>query len=242
MILWLRTLAFNCVFYAFTVAIVVSVPLVALAGPDALRRHAELWARVQGVLARLLLDVHVRVEGEVPAGPILFAAKHQAMFETLELAWRIGAPMIVMKRELTRIPLWGWAARRYGSIGIDRAAGAEALRAMLREAKAARTTGRAVLIFPEGTRVLPGETPPLRSGFAGLYKALGMPVVPVALDSGRLWPRKGVRRPGTITLRFGAPIPPGLPRAEIEARVHAGINALEPAAADETVQIPAYQS
>ncbi|MCC2977220.1 1-acyl-sn-glycerol-3-phosphate acyltransferase [Sphingomonas sp. PL-96] len=226
---WLRTLAFNLVFYSFTIGIVTTAPLMALAGPSALRRHAETWARVQGVLARWLLDIEVRVEGEVPHGPFLFAAKHQAMFETLELAWRIGAPVIVMKRELTQIPLWGRAAQRYGSIGIDRAGGADALRAMLREAKEARRAGRAVLIFPEGTRVLPGETPPLRSGFAGLYKALAMPVVPVALDSGPLWPRKGVKRAGTITLRFGTPIPAGLSRAEIEARVHAGINALEPA-------------
>ena len=229
MIAWLRTLAFNLVFYGLTIAIVLAAPLVALAGPRALRRHAEGWARAQGALARWLLDIHVRIEGEIPQGPFLFAAKHQAMFETLELAWRIGAPVIVMKRELAQIPFWGRAAQRYGSIGIDRAGGADALRAMLREAKEARRAGRAVLIFPEGTRVLPGETPPLRSGFAGLYKALAMPVVPVALDSGPLWPRKGVKHAGTITLRFGTPIPAGLSRAEIEARVHAGINALESA-------------
>jgi 1-acyl-sn-glycerol-3-phosphate acyltransferase len=85
-----------------------------------------------------------------------------------------------------------------------------------------------VLIFPEGTRVAPGEQPPLQPGFAGLYKQLGLPVVPVALDSGRLWPRNSfVKRPGIVTVRFGEPIPPGLPRAEIEAKVHAAINALE---------------
>jgi 1-acyl-sn-glycerol-3-phosphate acyltransferase len=229
MIAWLRTLAFNLIFNAFTVGIVVTAPLMALVGPRALRWHANGWARAQGALARRLLGVRVRIEGRIPEGPFLFAVKHQAMFETLELAWRVGAPMIVMKRELTQIPLWGWAAQRYGSIGIDRAGGADALRAMLREAKEARRSGRAVLIFPEGTRVAPGETPPLRSGFAGLYKALGIPVVPVALDSGRLWPRKGVKRPGVITIRFGEPIPTGLSRVEIEARVHAGINALEPA-------------
>lgn len=231
MIARLRTLAFNLIFYSFTLGIVLTAPLVALVGQRALRRHAETWARVQGVLARWLLDIHVRVEGEIPQGPFLFAAKHQAMFETLELAWRIGAPMIVMKRELTEIPLWGRAAQRYGSIGIDRAGGADTLRSMLREAKEARRTGRAVLLFPEGTRVAPGEAPPLRSGFAGLYKALGMPVVPVALDTGRLWPRKGPKHAGIITLRFGEPIPPGLARDDIEARVYAGINALEPAVA-----------
>ena len=101
---------------------------------------------------------------------------------------------------------------------------------MLRAASAAIAEGRPIVIFPEGTRVPPGAQPPLQPGFAGLYRALGLPVVPVAVDSGRLWPRgKLVKHAGTITMRFGAPIPPGLPRAGIEARVHAAINALEPA-------------
>jgi 1-acyl-sn-glycerol-3-phosphate acyltransferase len=88
--------------------------------------------------------------------------------------------------------------------------------------------GRPILIFPEGTRVLPGEQPPLRAGFAGLYRSLNLPVVPVALDSAKVSPRRSfIKRPGTVTFRFGDPIPPGLPRAEAEARVHAAINALE---------------
>jgi len=155
-------------------------------------------------------------------------AKHQAMFETMALAAMLDAPAVVMKRELAQIPLWGWAARRYGVIVVDRAANAKALRQMMREAKAAMAEGRSVLIFPEGTRVAPGETPPVLSGFAGLYRALGLPVVPVALDSGRLWPRRGLKRPGIVTFRFGAPIAPGLERTEAEAQVHRGINALEP--------------
>jgi 1-acyl-sn-glycerol-3-phosphate acyltransferase len=101
------------------------------------------------------------------------------------------------------------------------------MRQMMREARAALDGGRAIVIFPEGTRVRPGEQPPLRAGFAGLYRALGVPVVPVALDSGRVWPRKGPKRAGIVTFRFGASAPPGLPRAEAEARVHAEINALE---------------
>ena len=83
------------------------------------------------------------------------------------------------------------------------------------------------MIFPEGTRVPPGETPPLRSGFAGLYRALGLPVVPVAVDSGKLWGRGLVKRSGTVRFVVGETIPPGLNRDEIEARVHAAINALE---------------
>ena len=96
---------------------------------------------------------------------------------------------------------------------------------MVSEARAYAARGRPLAIFPEGTRVPHGERPPLRSGFAGLYKLLGLPVVPVAVDSGPLY-QPLWKRMGTITLLFGEPIEPGLPREEIEARVHAAINVL----------------
>jgi 1-acyl-sn-glycerol-3-phosphate acyltransferase len=99
---------------------------------------------------------------------------------------------------------------------------------MVRNAQAEVAQGRSLVIFPEGTRVRPGEQPPLQPGFAGLYRALRLPVVPVALDTGRFWRRRGfAKQPGVATFRFGAPIPAGLPRDEIEARVHAAINVLE---------------
>jgi 1-acyl-sn-glycerol-3-phosphate acyltransferase len=99
---------------------------------------------------------------------------------------------------------------------------------MMRAAANARKARRRVLIFPEGTRVSPGDQPELRPGFAGLYRQLGVPVIPIALDSGFVSPRNSfVKKPGIVTMRFGEPIPPGLPREEIEARVHKAINALE---------------
>lgn len=224
---WARTVLFKLVFYGLSVPIVLSVPVSALFGQRALIGHALAWTRFHRWAARALLGIDTRIEGRSLDEPALYAAKHQAMFETLELALLLDAPAIVMKAELARIPIWGWAARRYGAIVIDRAGSASTMRQMMREARAAIDAGRSILIFPEGTRVRPGETPPLRAGFAGLYRTLGAPVVPVALDSGRFWPRSGPARPGTITVRFGEAVPPGLPRAEAEARVHAGINALE---------------
>jgi 1-acyl-sn-glycerol-3-phosphate acyltransferase len=124
------------------------------------------------------------------------------------------------------MPLFGWVTRRYGVIGVDREAGAKALREMMLEAKRAKAAQRPVIIFPEGTRVPVGERPDLRPGFAGLYRALGLPVVPVAVDSGKLWQRGFVKPSGTIHFKAGDVIPAGLKRAEIEARVHAAINAL----------------
>ena len=220
-------LAFRLVFYGVSVPLVLVAPLVATRGTRALQKWAHRWSALQRWSARHLLGIDIRVEGQRQDGPALYAAKHQAMFETLELAALLDGPAIVMKAELARIPVWGWAARRYGAIVVDRTGSGRAMREMLREARIARDAGRSVLIFPEGTRVDPGETPPLRPGFAGLYKALGLPVVPVALDTGTLLPRNGPARRGTITLRFGDPIPPGLSRVEAEARVHAGINVLE---------------
>ena len=136
-------------------------------------------------------------------------------------------PIIVMKKELADIPLFGLLTRRYGVIPVERSAGAKALRNLVEEGNQAIATGRPVIIYPEGTRVRVGETPELKSGFAALYRALGLPVAPVALDSGRLWGRGFVHTSGTVTIKIGETIPPGLPRREIEARVHAAINALE---------------
>ena len=224
---WARTLLFTIVFYGLSVAIVLFVPVPALIGRRALIGYALGWARFHRWATRVLLGIRTRVEGAPLAEPALYAAKHQSMFETLELALMLNAPAVVMKAELARIPIWGWAARRYGVIVIDRAGAGQAMRQMMREAREALDAGRSIVLFPEGTRVRPGEQPPLRAGFAGLYRALGVPVVPVALDSGRVWPRTGPKRAGTVTFRFGEPVPPGLPRTDAEASVHAAINALD---------------
>jgi len=224
----LRSLLFALVFYAGTiVAMLLALPA-SLRGDDAVRAHGLRWAHFHGWCCRNLLGIRSRIEGQVPQGAVLIACKHQSMYETIELVVILGAPAIVLKRELADIPLWGRLAQQYGSIPVTREGSAGALRAMLRAARDAMAAGRAIMIFPEGTRVARGEHPPIKSGFAGLYRQLDLPVVPVALDSGRLWPRNSfLKRSGTITFRFGELIPPGLPRKEAEALVHAAINALE---------------
>ncbi len=227
MIAWIRTLVFRTIFYGLSVPIVATVPVSALFGQKAVIAHATVWTRFHAWATRVLLGIHVRIEGVLPEGPALYAAKHQAMFETMELQRMLDGPAMALKQELADIPVWGWATRRYGALVVDRDASSTALRKMMREAALAKGQGRSILIFPEGTRVLPGEQPPLKSGFAGLYRLLALPTVPVACDSGVLWPKKGAKRAGTITFRFGEVIPPGLGREEIEARVHAAMNALD---------------
>lgn len=227
MIAWFPTMMFSLVFYLGSVPIVLATPISALFGKRAFIANVHLWSRFHRFAARITLGITTHYEGQMATEPTFYAAKHHAMFETLDLCMTLGNPVFVIKRELASIPVWGWAIQRYGAIVVDRDSNAAALRQMMREAKAALAKGRSVVIFPEGTRVAQGETPPLKSGFAGLYRVLGLPVIPIAINSGAVWPKNGPKRPGVVTFLFGAPIPPRLPREEIEARVHAAINLLE---------------
>lgn len=223
---WLRTWLFALVFYGGSVPFVLATPITAAIGHRALVANVHGWVRFHRLAIGLILNIRSRFEGDLPTGAALYAAKHHAMYETLELMLVLDDPVIVIKQELARIPIWGWAIRRYGAIVVDREGSAAMLRRMMTEAKAALAAGRSVLIFPEGTRVAQGEAPPLRSGFAGLYRALGLPVVPIAHDSGAVWPKKGPKRAGVVTFRISPAIPPKLPRDEIEARTYAEINLL----------------
>ena len=222
-----RALLFSLIFYPVTLLFAIAGLGAGLVSRPAMRAAVHGWARFHHWLAADVLGIRTMIDGDIPRGPYLIAVKHQSMFETIEMLRIAERPIVVLKRELADLPLWGTIARRYGVIPVDRTAGAKALRDMLAAAKAALATGRPVVIFPEGTRVPVGQTPPLRPGFAGLYRALGLPVVPIAHDSGRLVGRGLDKRGGTVRWKVGETIPPDLGREEIEARVHAAINALE---------------
>ena len=222
----LRSLLYALIFYPGTFLYVLAGIVVTLVSPASTRDFVRNWTVFNHKLAQAVLGVSTAVEGEIPTGAVLIAAKHESMFETLEMVRIARSPAIVLKRELSQIPLFGWLTRRYGVIPVDRSAGSRALREMMAAGRDLAAAGRAVIIYPEGTRVPHGTMPPLRPGFAGLYRALGLPVVPVAVDSGRLWPKGLLKHSGTVHIRIGETIPAGLKRDEIEARVHAAINAL----------------
>ena len=220
-----RSLAFYIAYYCASAFLVV-IALIAIMGNGAgMQRCARLWAAAHRWCLRNLLGITIRVEGKPSDGPALYAIKHESFLDALELPNLFEDPVAFAKAELFRIPGWGRVARDYGLIPVERAQGAKALRDMVTAARKHAVSGRPLVIFPEGTRVPHGMRAPLRSGFAGLYKLLGLPVVPVAVDSGPLYHRLW-KRPGTITFRFGEAIPPGLPRPEIEARVREAINVL----------------
>ena len=222
----MRAAVYALIFYPATFFLVLACFVASLFGSGPLRAVVHAWARLHHRLAGLV-GTKLQVAGELPGEPCLIAVKHHSMYETLEMVLLANTPVIVLKRQLSDIPLFGWATRRYGVIAVDRAAGAKALREMLAQGKHAAAAGRPVIIYPEGKRVPVGTAPPLQSGFAGLYRALGLPVVPVAVDSGRVWGSNLPRRAGTVHFLIGDPIPPGLKREEIEARVHDAINRLE---------------
>src|SRR6478736_199420 len=221
----LRNLAFYLVFYPASAFFVLGGAAAAVVAPRRVRAFPDTWSRVHRWCTRVLLGIRVRETGSRPSGPVLYAFKHESFFEAIDLPTLLDYPVPFGKEELHKIPGWGRAFSAYGAITVARTQGAKALRAMLAEARGFIDTGRPLVIFPEGTRVPHGTRPPLQSGFAGLYKLLGLRVVPVAVDSGPLYHRFW-KRPGTITLHFGEPLEPGLPREEIEARVHAAINVL----------------
>ena len=217
-----RSLLFNVLFYVTTALFVVlGSPL--LFGP---RRWAMAALAVHGRFELWLLKVivgtklEVRGREKVPQGACLVAAKHQSAWETFALIPLFRDPALLMKRELFWIPFHGWFSKKFEMIPVDRDKGPAALRRMLREAKGRIADGREIIIFPEGTRRRPGAPPDYKTGVILLYDALGVPCVPVALNSGLFWPRRSLtRRPGTIVVEFLDPIPPGLPKAEFLKRL-----------------------
>ena len=215
-----RSLIFYVVFYVNTaVFLIFGSPLLlgprrwAMAGLAA-HAHASLW------WMRVICGTRVEVRGRenLPKGAAIIASKHQSAWDTFGLIPLTRDPAMIMKQELLSLPLYGWFSRKFEMIPVRRDLGPTALRQMAREAAKRAGQGRDIVIFPEGTRRPPGAPPDYRPGVILLYEALGIPCVPVALNSGYFWPRHSImRRSGTIIVEFLPAIPPGLPRGEFKA-------------------------
>jgi 1-acyl-sn-glycerol-3-phosphate acyltransferase len=189
---------------------------------ERMRPALVFWARTDLWLLRVIVGqrIEVRGVGNIPEGPALVASKHQAEWETMALLVMLPRSVVILKKELLAIPVYGWYARRSGMIPIDRSAGAAALKHLATDAGKAMARDAQLVIFPEGTRRLVGDPPDYKVGAIYLYEKLNVPMVPVALNSGLLWPRRRfVKYPGTIIVSFLPPIPPGLPRAEAKRRL-----------------------
>ncbi len=172
-------------------------------------RFISGWSGIVLFLARHLLHIDWRVEGRehLPARPAVILSKHQSAWETIAFQQIFPPQVHVLKRELLWIPFFGWGLALMSPIAIDRSRGAAALRSIARRGRERLAQGFWVIVFPEGTRVAPGQRRPYQLGGAWLAAASGAPVVPVAHNAGLVWPRNAfIKRPGTVTVRIGPSI------------------------------------
>ena len=223
---FLGSLLFNLGFYFFTaVTVLTSLPLLAL--PRGVLLYVlRSYTWVTEAMLFVFCGVRVQVEGadNIPPGAVLIVSKHQSAFDTVFWLGRLPDPCYVMKIELMRIPVWSWLARKCGMISVDREGGATALRTMVKAARAAADAGRQIVIYPEGTRAVPGMTEPYQPGVAAIAAAARVPVVPVATNSGVFWGKKAFqKRPGVIRVKILPALPPGLVRAKLMAELEARI-------------------
>lgn len=222
----LRAFVYQIAFLAWTAALgILGLPL--LLGPRrVVMRFGTFWSA--GTLAILKaccgLGYELRGREHLPEGPAIIAMKHQSAWDTFAAPVLFVDSASVIKRELGWLPIYGWYVVRAGSITVDRGAGSRALKRMLAAATRVKDQGRKIVIFPEGTRTSVGETRPYLPGVAALYQYLGLPLVPVAINSGVFWKRRGfLRRPGTVLVEILPAIAPGLDRRVVMERLQTEI-------------------
>jgi 1-acyl-sn-glycerol-3-phosphate acyltransferase len=209
----LRSVVFNVLFYLNLFArLIVILPTLVLPR-SAIMAVVRSWARSNLWLLRVCCGIRVEFRGleKIPPGPLLVASKHQSVWETFTLLLLFRDPTFVIKRELMWLPFFGWYAWKAAMIAVNRGKRSQALAEMTENARIELGRDRQIVIFPEGTRRAPGAEPKYKYGVAHLYAELGVPCLPIALNSGLFWPRRSFRRfPGTVILEVLDPIAPGL--------------------------------
>jgi 1-acyl-sn-glycerol-3-phosphate acyltransferase len=224
--IFLRAILFNLAFYLWTGIMGIAGLPVLLAPRRAVMRFGRLWSAVTLDLLKATVGLTHELRGleNLPPGGGIIAMKHQSAWDTLVLPVLFGDVAVVIKKELTLLPFYGWYVLRAGSIPVDRKGGAAALKRMVALAGAAAAEGRLVAIFPEGTRTAVDERRPYHPGVAALYGQLDLPLIPVAVNSGLYWGRRSfMKRPGRIIVEILPPFPSGLPRRKVMAELENGI-------------------
>lgn len=232
----LRGLAFYLAFYLSMAVVGALLFPAALVSQPFTRWACKVYFRLVFGLLRVIGGVRVRVEGPIPEGDVVVAAKHQSMLDVFMIYATLPRALFVMKRELTRTPIFGWYALRVGAVPVDRGGGPPAMAAMVARLKADATGGDQIVIYPQGTRVPPGSRKAYKTGVFALYEATGRPCAPAATNSGLHWPRGLALHAGDAVVRFLDPIPPGLAREAFMARLEA---AIEPVAEELAARDPA---
>lgn len=220
----LRSLMFNIVMFGSCIVLSLYGQGVKRFAPGQVILIGQLWARMTIAALRLICGVRIEISGaeSLPAGGALIAAQHQSALDIMVWLRLLPRPAFVLKQELLKFPLFGSLMPPAGMIAVDRAGGAASLRKMLEECRDAIAQGKQIVIFPEGTRVAPGVRGTLQPGIVALAKALNVPVVPAATDSGLRWGRKAfTKRPGVVKVRIFPVLPAGLRREDMIMRLSA---------------------
>ena len=234
MMLALRSILFNGLWYVnIMLQMLLQAPFYFFLSHKAALGVPRRWATSTHVLHKAITGTDQEIDGleNVPEEGCIIAAKHESWWDFYALYRVLRDPAFILKAELMKIPFFGWYVGYLDMIPVRRGDKGNAMRAMISDAKKAIARNRQILIFPEGTRTLPGADPAYRYGVTRMYRELDCPVVPVALNSGLYWPRKSFKRyPGKIRARFLEPIPAGLEEAEfsklLQERIEAGCEQL----------------
>lgn len=212
--LYIRSFIFNLVCYSTIFAGCVINSIVGIFSPKAtIKSWNYFFIPIVVWALKYLAGIHIEIRGQqyIQQENCIYAGKHQSALETYCLSNYLKRASFILKKELTYIPIFGWAQYFYGMIPVDRSAGSAAMKNMLRNAKDRLSKGRSIIIFPEGTRKKPGQTPDYKPGIALLYQNLDVPVIPVATNTGFFWKKSSfLRYPGTVIFEFMEPMPTGL--------------------------------
>lgn len=227
MIQWLRSLIFVVQMYVAMVVLAVVFLLPMIFHPRGAFVACKTYCRWVIWTAKWMVDLKTEVRGSPPKGEVMVAAKHQSFFDILIIFLHLPRARFIMKQELLYTPIVGQFAYRIGCVPVNRGKGAEAVKKMVADVQSGRSESGQLVIYPQGTRVPPGEKRPYKIGTAVLYEATEQACVPVAVNVGAFWPKRGImRKPGTAVVEFLDPIEPGLPTQEFMERLE---GAIEPA-------------
>ena len=216
---FIKSLVFNIFLYSGLVFIfILAIPTLLLPSKFTLF-FGRLSANYIVIILRIILNTKVvfhGLENLKKVDKYFVASAHQSMFETFALQIPLGSPIFILKKELLSIPLFGWYLRKIGSIAIIRETTTkENLNFFDKIKNTIDKENRPLLIFPQGTRIKANETTPFKKGVGRIYEALNISCVPIALNSGKVWPKNGIiKYPGKITVSFLEPIKPGLNKEE----------------------------
>ncbi len=231
----IRSLIFNIYLFGGTAIIAIILLLLMPFSSQEMRKGSQFWTRYVMWGMRVINGITYEVRGleNLPENGAIIACKHQSAWDTAIFVNLRISTAYIMKKELVSIPFYGWYVKRSGHIAVDRAAGASALKGMVKDVKESLANGRNVVIFPEGTRAMSGTPGTYQPGVAAIYTQTKQPVIPAAVNSGLFWGRRSfLKKPGKIILEIMPPIEPGLKRKEF-------MEVLEKTIEDKTTELEA---